>query len=142
MTKKLVLRESQAAYNLSLDDLELGQETVIIERNGQELAAIVPIEEYRRLKSASEPSPPEPQDEKLRTFYEDKEMFQRLLSELLKTHKGKFVAVFHGQIVDVDSDLGTLARRVYKKYGYQPIYMDEVLEEPRVYEFPSPEIIR
>lgn len=142
MARKLILKESQAPYILSLDETLLGQETVIIERDGEALAAIVPIEEYRRLKASSGQPQPEAEDEKMRTFYADMETFRRLLPELLQAYREQFVAIFRGQIVDADPDRWTLAKRVYAKCGYQPIYMGEVLEEPRVYEFSSPEISR
>lgn len=140
MARKLILKESQAPYTLSLDEALLGQETVIIEQDGQALAAIVPIEEYRQLLAWRERQ--RDRQEELRTFHKDRETFLYLIPELLKSHAGQFVAIFRGQLVDADPDQWTLAKRVYAKYGYQPIYMDEVLEKPNVYEFPSPEILR
>jgi hypothetical protein len=65
-----------------------------------------------------------------------------MLPELLKTHKGKWVAVYKGQVVDSAENVGDLAERVYARLGYQEIYMDEVLEEPRVYRIPSPRLAR
>jgi len=138
MAKKLSVKEPRAPYVLSLDDTSLGEETVIIERRGEAVAAIVPIEEYRRLRQLQVWSEQEAgrYQEELRTFQEDREVFLRLLPELLKTHPGQFVAIFHGRLVDADPDQWALAKRIYAKYGYQPIYMDKV-EKPRVYEFPS-----
>jgi hypothetical protein len=56
--------------------------------------------------------------------------FLRLLPELRKTHRGRYVAVHNEQVVDVGADKIELAERVYKKYGYQPIYVGLVAESP------------
>jgi antitoxin (DNA-binding transcriptional repressor) of toxin-antitoxin stability system len=47
MTKKLTLRESHPPYTLSIEEEDvLGQEPIILERDGQPVAAIVPLAEY------------------------------------------------------------------------------------------------
>lgn len=46
MPRTVTLKESQAPYNLSLDEITLGEETVILEREGQPVAAVVPFIEY------------------------------------------------------------------------------------------------
>ena len=44
--KKIMLRESQAPYTLTLDEKTLTHESVILERDGQPVAALVPTAEY------------------------------------------------------------------------------------------------
>jgi hypothetical protein len=56
--------------------------------------------------------------------------FLHLLPELLPTHRGQYVAVHEGQVVDRDHDLLALASRVHARHGYVPIYMDLVAERP------------
>jgi hypothetical protein len=56
--------------------------------------------------------------------------FQHLLPELLKTHRGKFVAVHDGRVVDSDTDEIALILRVHAQYGYVPIHVDLVTEQP------------
>jgi antitoxin (DNA-binding transcriptional repressor) of toxin-antitoxin stability system len=46
MTRTVVLKEAQALYTLSLEADTLGQETVILEREGRPVAAVVPFAEY------------------------------------------------------------------------------------------------
>jgi len=46
MPRTVVLKEAQAPYNLALDEATLGQETVILEREGRPVAAVVPFSEY------------------------------------------------------------------------------------------------
>jgi hypothetical protein len=63
-------------------------------------------------------------------------------SELLKTHKGQFVALLNNQVVDADAEIGALASRVYARFGYRPIYMQKVTEQPRVARISSPRVVR
>lgn len=69
-------------------------------------------------------------------FYREKDAFLRMFEGLLKNprYNRKFVAVFKGKVVDYDTDNRTLAKRVYAKFGYVPIYIDKVSEEKRVVE--------
>lgn len=75
-------------------------------------------------------------------FYKEKDAFLRMFAGLLKNprYNRKFVAVFKGEVVDYDRDNRELAKRVYAKYGYVPIYIDKVSEEKRVIEVSSPEL--
>lgn len=62
MVKKVILREPRAPYTLTVDDETLGHEPVILERDGQPVAALVPIAEYeafRAWREALEESWPE-----------------------------------------------------------------------------------
>jgi hypothetical protein len=66
--------------------------------------------------------------------------FLRMRNELLNSdYRGKYVAILDGKLIDNDQDLRTLAMRVYKKFGYIPIYMDQVTEKERKFENSSPE---
>lgn len=57
--------------------------------------------------------------------------FLQLLPELLKTHRGKYVAVHEERVVDSGDDELALASRVWAKIGYVPIHVDLVTEQPR-----------
>ena len=131
MAKTVSLKEAQATYSLSLDKVDLTQGHVILEHEGEPVAAVVPIAEYRefetwRQRHISPPLSPDNEWEQAR------QAFERMRSELLKTHRGQFVAILHNQVVDADAEIGTLARRVYARFGYRPIYMQKVTEQPRV----------
>ena len=55
-------------------------------------------------------------------------------------YRGKFVAVLNGSVVDYDDNKVELAKKVYNKHGYVPIYIGKVEKKTRVVEIPSPEI--
>ena len=75
-------------------------------------------------------------------FEREKQAFGRLKVNLLNdpNYLNKFVAVVGGQVVDSDFDESVLAKRVYEKHGYIPIYIEKVELEEEVLEVPSPEL--
>jgi len=56
--------------------------------------------------------------------------FRRLLPQLLDTHRGKYVAVHEGQVVDTGDDKLALALRVLARVGNVAIHVGLVTEEP------------
>jgi Family of unknown function (DUF5678) len=68
-----------------------------------------------------------PPDDKWQREYH---AFLRLLPGLLETHRGKYVAVHEGKVVDSGEDLVSVALRSYDRFGYVPIYVDLVAEHP------------
>jgi PHD/YefM family antitoxin component YafN of YafNO toxin-antitoxin module len=138
VTKTISLKETLATYSLSLDETQLGREPIIIERQGQPLAAIIPIEKYQEFVAWQES---DERCQQLSALQKERDAFHQLRGQLLKTHLGQFVAILNGQVVDSDVDNCELARRVYDKFGYVPIYIQRVEEKPTVYDIPSPEVV-
>src|SRR5258708_4111680 len=67
--------------------------------------------------------------------------FLKLYPQRLQTHRGKYVAIHEGQLVDSGDELVPLALRVYARFGYVPIYMDLVTDEPQpIVRVPSPRL--
>lgn len=132
MVKTMTLKETQTAYSLSLDKADLTQGPLIVEHGGEPVAALVPITEYRQFEAWRKrqvPSLTEPDD----AFERERAAFHRLKPELLKTHRGKYVAVVDEQVVDADTDKIKLILRVYDRFGYRPIYAQLVDDHlPRV----------
>jgi hypothetical protein len=56
--------------------------------------------------------------------------FRQLLPSLLKTHRGQYVAVQDGRVVDNGNDKLALALRVLDKVGNVAIHVGLVTEEP------------
>jgi prevent-host-death family protein len=139
MAKTVSLKEAQATYSLSLDKADLEQSPIILEHEGEPVAAIISIEDYRRLAAGQDDDTW--RQEQLQSLQPEREAFQRLLPELLKTHKGQFVAIHKGEVVDADMDNRELAKRIYAGKLF-PVYIQLVSEQPRVIELPSPEEVR
>jgi len=75
-------------------------------------------------------------------FEKEKRAFEEMKDKLLRdpNFQGKYVAVVGGKVVDVGEDKIELAKRVYKKYGYIPMFIGFLGKRKRVVEVPSPEI--
>lgn len=73
-------------------------------------------------------------------FNMEKQAFQKIRYDLLENKKyhNEFIAIHKGKLVDHDKDNIKLAKRVYKKYGYIPIYIDKITEIEKVYKIHSP----
>jgi len=70
--------------------------------------------------------PAVPQDK----WRREQRAFRHLFPELLKTHRGQYVAIHDGQVVESGSDKLDVAGRAYARYGYVPIYVSLVTDEP------------
>ncbi len=62
--------------------------------------------------------------------------FLRLLPELLGSHRGRYVAVHDGSVVDFDEDHITLIQRVHARFGYVPIHVGLVTDRPPLTHIP------
>ena len=68
--------------------------------------------------------------------------FLRLRASLLSTHHGQYVAVHNEQVVDAGDDQIEVATRVYNRFGYQPIYVGLVSDQPATpARIPSPTVL-
>jgi hypothetical protein len=56
--------------------------------------------------------------------------FRRLLPQLLTTHRGQYVAIHEGQVVDSGDDKLVVALRVLARVGNTAIHVGRVAEEP------------
>jgi hypothetical protein len=74
-------------------------------------------------------------------FIKERDAFLKMKDELLghETYQGKFVAIYEGNVVDFAENEKELAKRVYRKFGYIPIYIGKVEKEQVVGEMSSPE---
>jgi hypothetical protein len=76
---------------------------------------------------------------KIAQFEREVAAYDALWPELLKTHKGKWVAIYQGQLVDEDDDRQALSVRIHARYGYdEPVLITQVLEtRHRVVDIPG-----
>jgi len=141
MAKTLDIKEARAIYGPDLPGPEeVAEGPVVIRREGKPYAVAIPLEDYRRFQEWREKAEREAriqaQDE---AWEKERAAFHRLKPQLLQTHKGLYVAIHGGQVVDADADNLALARRVMSKLKDMPFYLQLVSEETRTFEVPSPE---
>ena len=61
---------------------------------------------------------------------EERSAYWRLLPSLLSEYRDQYVAIHEGRVVDSGADQVELALRVYQRFGYVPIYVGLVSDEP------------
>ena len=140
MPQKLTLKENQATYTVALEENDLARQPIILKQDGEEIAAIIPIEKYRAFEAWEKQ-----QSQSIKGhpgFEAEKAAFERLEPDLIADYQGKYVAVRGGQVVDSDEDKMTLIARVYNRSGYGSMYVHKVGEPLRVAKIISPRIVR
>jgi hypothetical protein len=81
---------------------------------------------------------PEPPEDKWRR---EQQAFRRRLPELLPTYRNKYVAVHNGEVVESGDDKLAVAGRAYARFGYVPIYVGLVTDQPPpLSRIPSPRV--
>ena len=75
-------------------------------------------------------------------FQREKRAFERLKPGLLKTHRGQYVVIREEKAALFGHDKTELAKQAYEKFGYGPLYIGLVEEEPEVAHFPTPRVPR
>jgi hypothetical protein len=60
----------------------------------------------------------------------EQQAFFAMLPDLLTTHRGLYVAIHDGRVVQAGPDNVQVALQAYRDYGYIPMYIDLVAEHP------------
>jgi hypothetical protein len=71
-------------------------------------------------------------------FLREREVFNRLKPDLLGKHRGKYVAVYEGDVAVIGDSSAQVATEAYEKLGYVPLYIGLVEEDLPVARIPSP----
>lgn len=141
--RRVALKESHAPYTLAIEEEALGQEPFILERDGEPVAAVIPIAEYEAFRAWQEAQLREERRRKdLEAFELERQAFERLKPDLLRTHRGQWVAIYQGKVVEAGQDRSQVLDNVYDRFGYVPVYIQQVEEQPRVYKLPHRKVIR
>jgi hypothetical protein len=137
MTARM-LKEVNAPYTVNAEDEAVGRDTIVIRRNGEPIAVVLPFAEYEGLLAhqSAQMAAIDP------IFDRERTAFQRLLPELLAAHRGEWVAIVNGQPVDFGPDFSSVIVRVRQRFGQRPVYVHEILERPRIYKISSPRVVR
>jgi hypothetical protein len=141
--RRVVLKEPHAPYTLAIEEEALSREPFILERDGEPVAAVIPMDEYQDFRAWREARDREEQRRKdLEAFEQERQAFERLKPELLRTHRGQWVAVYQEKVVEAGQDRSQVLDSVYDRFGYVPVYVQKVEEQPRVYKMPHRKVVR
>ncbi len=143
MTRTITLHETPAEYATAIAQVQESGETLLVEQAGKPSVAVVPLAEYERLVAQRGVEQKTAwREEQEQIFNREQAAFARMKPELLKTHRGKFVAIHNERLVDSDADEFALANRVYDKFGYRTILMTPVVDKERIAYIRSPKRVR
>ncbi len=95
-----------------------------------------------KLTVQTQPDPLAPLPHTSDKFERERAAFFRLLPELLKTHRGKVVAIHDEQVLVAGEETVPVAMEAYSQVGYVPLFVMRVLEEQPVYRLRGPREIR
>ena len=71
---------------------------------------------------------PTPKEDK---WCREQRAFHRLLPELLQPHRDQYVAIHDERVVEAGPDKLDVAERAYDRFGYVPIFVSFVTDQPR-----------
>jgi dCTP deaminase len=74
----------------------------------------------------------------LASFEREEQAFERLKPQLLKTHRGQYVAIRDERAVLFGANKTELAKRVYEEFGYRPLYIGLLEQGAEVVHVPTP----
>lgn len=77
---------------------------------------------------------------KIEVFERQKIFFEENFNNLLTRYKGKYVAIMNEKVVDSNKNEIRLIKKIYKKYGYVPVYIKKVSNEKLLLRVSSPRI--
>lgn len=141
--RRVILKEAYAPYTLAIEEKTLGREPFILERDGEAVAAVIPITEYQAFRAWRETRGREEKRRKnLEAFERERQAFECLKPELLRTRRGQWVAIYWGEVVEAGQDRSQVLDSVYDRFGYVPVYVQQVEEQSRVYKLPRRQVAR
>jgi hypothetical protein len=141
--RRVVLKEAHTPYTLAIEEEALSREPFILERDGKSVAVVIPITEYEAFRAWREGRGREEKRRKdLEAFERERQTFEHLKPELLHTHQGQWVAIYQGKVVEAGEDRSQVLDRVYDRFGYVPVYVQQVEEQLRAYKLPHRKVAR
>jgi len=75
-------------------------------------------------------------------FWQELEAFNRMLPELLNTHRGQFVAIFQGSVIGSGPNKLAVAREAYERYGAVNVLVRLVAEEQPIRRITGSRLVR
>jgi hypothetical protein len=135
--KTRILRELHPPYHIDLDEESIRNEVLILEREGKPVAAVIPITEYAAFQSWRDAQQQQtefgPEDTAIDLEHRT---FQQMLPDLLKTYRGRVVAIYQGQVVASGDDRLEVWQRARQQLGSVPVYVQRVESSPKTYKMP------
>lgn len=105
--------------------------------------------DFARSLVASDPAPPaldeqplSDWDRQIEQIDQEQRAYERQHSELLDQYRGRYIAMYHGAVIDHDMDRLALRRRVRKHYGSAAVLFTLVEDDPvQTFWMRSPQVV-
>lgn len=111
------------SVTLQLNDTLLERVTLLAENRGQEVAQAIIAHLEATLPNGVRAKHADPLDFEM-------DAFLRLHPQLVKTHYGKYVAIFNGELVDSDVSADLLFERIELRFPDESVWIAQVTDEP------------
>ena len=141
--QKVILKEAQAPYQVALSDALFNGEVVILEKNGQSVAAVVPMADYDAFQAwrAAEERKQQMAQEEVAIACEH-QAFQQMLPDLLADYSGRVVAIYQGEVIAAGDDRMEVWQRARQQTNGAPVYVQTVSHPSKVYKMPHRKVVR
>lgn len=141
--QKVILKETQAPYRVALPDALLMGEVVILEKNGQSVAAVIPMAEYDAFQAwrAAEARKQQVEEEET-AIAREHQAFQQMQPALLQEYAGRVVAIYQGEVIAVGDERMEVWQRARQQTNGAPIYVQTVNYPTKVYKMPHRKVVR
>ncbi len=132
-----------AQVTLNLSDKFYEQAQHYAQTRHQEIARSLTEFLERTLPTVEAPTPNSNlQTEQFQALDREKEAYIKLHPQLKQSHLGQYVAIYRGELIDQDTDFGTLVERVRSRLPRQIVLITEVGDEAvRTYTRRSPRFL-
>ncbi len=135
MQKKDILKQASAKVK------QTGK-AVVVERQGEVAVAVLPWDTYCAFENWYE------EQERERKWREQHEAFERevaafeqMKDTLLEKYRGRYVAIYQGEVVGTSSDKMELVHQMHERFGPVTMYVHQVVEQEPVYLMPSFQVV-
>lgn len=141
--QKLILKETQAPYQVALSDAPFTGEVVILEKNGRAVAAVVPIADYNAFQAwrATEERKEQMAQEEA-AIAREHQAFQQMLPDLLAAYRDRVVAIYQGKVIAAGDDRMEVWQRARQQTNGAPVYVQTVSQPSKVYKMPHRKVVR
>jgi len=140
---QITLKESHVPYNAVLEQPPRSGEVMILEKNGQPVAAVVSMIDFAAFQQWREAEARRQQRQiEADAIEHEHAAFQQMLPELLRQYQGRVVAIHHGKVIAVGDERIEVWQQARQQTGGVPVYVQTVEFPPRTYKMPYRKVVR
>ena len=138
-----ILKESHIPYNVVLEQAPQSGEVMIIEKNGEPIAAVVSMADYASFQQwRAEAERRHQRQLEADAIEREHAAFQQMLPDLQQQIQERFVAIYQGKVIVVGDDRMEVWQQARKLTDGAPVYVQAVEFSQRTYKMPYRKVVR